>query len=60
MDGARISTTASLGIAGFPRDVSTVEDVLDKADLALYRSKKSGRNRVTHYDVSLEAVPAFA
>lgn len=60
IEGARISTTASIGIAGFPRDVSSVEDVLDKADVALYRSKETGRNRVTHYDASLETVPACA
>jgi len=58
--GERISTTASVGIATFPDDVSTVEDVVDKADLALYRSKQSGRNRVTFYDSSLESMPACA
>lgn len=52
--GQRITTTASIGIASFPHDVPDADNVIDKADLALYRSKQAGRNRVTSYDLSLE------
>jgi diguanylate cyclase (GGDEF)-like protein len=58
--GECISTTASIGIASFPSDVADVEDVIDKADMALYKSKQSGRNRVTNYNSSLDPVAACA
>ena len=53
--GKRITTTASIGIASFPHDVEDANDVIDKADLALYQSKQTGRNRVTTYDLSVES-----
>lgn len=39
--------TISMGIASFPDDADTREDVLDKADKALYYSKENGKNKVT-------------
>jgi diguanylate cyclase (GGDEF)-like protein len=60
MKGNRISTTVSVGIASFPESVEEPEDVLEKADIALYKSKQSGRDRVTYYDRELEAVPVYA
>ena len=57
--GARIQSSVSIGIASFPEGVSHVEEVLDKADLALYNSKHSGRNRVTYYSTELESVSAI-
>jgi diguanylate cyclase (GGDEF)-like protein len=60
MNGNRIAATVSIGIASFPDCVGEAESVLDKADVALYKSKQSGRNRVTYYDKSLEVVTAFA
>jgi diguanylate cyclase (GGDEF)-like protein len=38
--------TLSLGVAVFPLNGSTMETVLRSADLALYRAKHEGRNRV--------------
>ena len=60
LNGERIATTASVGIASFPTDVSVIEDVVDKADIALYRSKQAGRNRVTCYDRTLDPLSACA
>ncbi len=47
----RISVTVSVGAVSFPDGaaVKTVEEYVHCADLALYRSKIEGRNRVTHY-----------
>jgi diguanylate cyclase (GGDEF)-like protein len=60
MKGNRISTTVSVGIASFPECVNEAVEVLDKADIALYKSKQTGRDRVTYYDRELESVPAYA
>jgi len=47
------SVTISMGIASFPEDADTREKILDKADQALYKSKESGRNKVTLYKANL-------
>lgn len=38
--------TVSIGVAAFPRDSHTKEDLVQKADAALYEAKASGRNQV--------------
>ncbi len=38
--------TASFGVASFPDDAASREDLLRKADRALYSAKRAGRNRV--------------
>lgn len=49
VDGQRITTTVSIGIATYPDEVSIAEELLEKADETLYESKKSGRNIVISY-----------
>lgn len=44
-----INITASFGIAMFPADGRTSEDLIRAADQALYQSKMNGRNQVTVY-----------
>lgn len=41
--------TVSIGLAAFPEDGRSPEEILWAADEALYESKRSGRNRVTPY-----------
>jgi diguanylate cyclase (GGDEF)-like protein len=60
MKGNHISTTVSIGIASFPESVDTATEVLGKADIALYKSKQSGRDQVTYYDQELETVSVYA
>lgn len=45
-DFGRIKVTASLGIACWPDHATTPEELLERADQALYEAKKKGRNRV--------------
>jgi diguanylate cyclase (GGDEF)-like protein len=42
----KINTSASIGIASYPRDGDTPDFLVKAADAALYEAKKSGRNRV--------------
>lgn len=42
-------TTSSIGIAVFPRDGESMEELLDHADTALYKAKENGRNNYWMY-----------
>jgi diguanylate cyclase (GGDEF)-like protein len=42
----RLKITASFGLASFPGEAANLEDLIEKADKALYRAKRHGRNRV--------------
>ncbi len=44
-----LNVTISIGIAYYPEDASNAKELIEKADAALYYSKKTGRNRVTDY-----------
>jgi diguanylate cyclase len=59
-NGEPIETTVSVGLATFPDDSDEVEDLMSRADQAMYASKKSGRNRVTVYTLEpmADASPA--
>jgi two-component system cell cycle response regulator len=49
--GGTLKLTVSGGVVGFPEaNVVTVEDLIDRADQALYRAKAAGRNKVVCYD----------
>jgi diguanylate cyclase (GGDEF)-like protein len=41
--------TVSIGLAAFPHDGRTPDEIVWAADEALYQSKRAGRNRVTAY-----------
>ncbi len=43
----------SMGIAIYPDDASTPEQLLKKSDIAMYESKKKGKNRYTFYSHEL-------
>lgn len=46
IDGERLPMTASFGVATISRNDTCLTDVIVRADRALYRSKREGRNRV--------------
>jgi diguanylate cyclase (GGDEF)-like protein len=56
LDGKRVACTASIGVASFPADGSTMDAVVARADRAMYQAKQAGRNRVVpfHADEAVE------
>lgn len=47
-----VEVSGSVGIAVFPKDGETFEDLYKNADIALYRSKSYGKNRYTMFDIN--------
>lgn len=45
-DKKEISMTISMGVSCYPRHGSTISELIEKADMAMYRAKANGRNRV--------------
>lgn len=45
-----IHLTASIGLASFPQDASTKEELIYKAEIALYQAKIRGKNRVYFFE----------
>lgn len=43
----KFNITISIGVASFPNHGETMDELIDNADKALYKSKKEGRNKVT-------------
>ena len=51
-------TTFTAGIANYPGDADTVEDLIERADQRLYKGKKQGRNRVMFDTVMMKSPKA--
>lgn len=47
VESARLKVDCSIGVAFYPGDGQTAEDLLAAADADMYRAKKAGRNRLT-------------
>lgn len=49
LKGADYYCTSSIGVVTFPDEGETVQDLIRKADIAMYTAKKSGKNKLAHY-----------
>lgn len=54
LKGADYYCTASIGIVRFPSDGDNVQELIKKADMALFEAKKSGKNRYAFYGEDLD------
>lgn len=48
-----LQKTMSIGVSMFPEDTEDLEEAIKYADIALYKAKNSGRNKVIRFDQSL-------
>jgi diguanylate cyclase (GGDEF)-like protein len=48
--------TASIGIALFPKDGSSVDELMKSADMAMYSAKAAGKNTFCFYDQSMNDI----
>ncbi len=55
-DEAPIHLSASIGIASYPSNGDTAEDILKSADLALFTAKSSGKNTWRFYEADLQTI----
>jgi two-component system cell cycle response regulator len=56
-EGSRVRITASIGLASFPEHAQGKTEILDFADRAMYRGKRSSRNVVYMASKDLPPVP---
>lgn len=56
IDGVSVQISASVGIASSPEDGTDPNDLLKKADLALYKAKSAGRNGFHYFTDELDRI----
>lgn len=54
ISGAKIHMTASIGIAVYPDSTLNANELLKHADIAMYRSKKLGRNQICYFESEMQ------
>jgi diguanylate cyclase (GGDEF)-like protein len=59
-EGTAVALTLSLGIAQFPQDGRTAEELVNAADHAMYQAKEGGKNRTVIYKREPAPAPAVA
>lgn len=54
ISGIMITVTASIGIAIYPESTVNANELLKHADIAMYRSKKLGRNQICYFEEEMQ------
>jgi len=52
-DGVTLKKTVSIGVSEFPHDSDRFWQCIKFADIALYRAKETGRNKVVRFEKSM-------
>lgn len=53
LDNSHVAVSCSIGIACFPEDATSYDELLKCADLAMFAAKDSGRNRYSFFNVAM-------
>lgn len=53
VDQIKIHITSSVGIAKYPIDSTSTDDILMKSDIAMYQAKEDGKNRFCYFSEEL-------
>jgi diguanylate cyclase (GGDEF)-like protein len=54
LSGCRYVSMASIGVTLLNSQISSIEELLKQADMAMYRAKAIGRNRICFYDPAMQ------
>ncbi len=54
IEGEEIRLSASAGICTYPADADAVQDMIRKAEFAMYKAKSEGKNSITLYDREMQ------
>lgn len=55
LDGFEYHTSASIGVCLFKQQETSVDELLKRADIAMYQAKGAGRNTMRFYDPAMQA-----
>ncbi len=56
LDGHQHHTSPSVGVALFDKDMKDIDELLKRADLAMYQAKAAGRNTIRFFDLHMQTV----
>jgi len=56
LDAHQHYTSPSIGVALFDRDMKDIDELLKRADLAMYQAKAAGRNTIRFFDLHMQTV----